>query len=137
MFKNNTIVKGYTITLCFFFGLFPKIGWSQNISAYLSFTLKSGDKIALDANNCAKALPTAYFIAIEAKNSGSSEVNVGQITLDSTPANWQILGPVGGVNSIGKLQQNQTKTVYFYVRPTCATKGTTIKLPFKANNGTS
>ncbi len=138
MFQKNNFLKGFIAFSCFIFAFLPSFVASQNISANLTFSLKSGPVFPVDANSCGTQLPTAHFIAIEAYNSSTTaSVNVGTLTLDSLPTNWTIKGPIGGVNRIGYLSPGQRKTVYFYLRAKCATGGTAIKFRFKAANTSS
>ena len=76
-------------------------------------------------------------MAVEAYNSGSSEINVGSLTLDSVPAGWQIKGPLNGKYQIGKLAAGQKKTAFFYVHANCADKGSTKGIRFTADNGSN
>ena len=107
----------------------------QTISSSLSFSLKSGNVFPVDANNCGVDAPTASFVAVEAYNSGATEINVGNLTLDSVPTGWKILGPSGGKYTIGKLAAGQRKTAFFYVHANCADKGSTKGFRYTADNG--
>ena len=133
---NNRLKKISTfLLLCS--GLVANSAISQTISSNLSFSLKSGNIFPVDNNSCGVAAPTAYFIAVEAYNSGSAEINVGSLTLDSVPLGWSILGPSGGKYNVGKLAAGQKKTAFFYAHANCADKGTTKGVRFTADNSTN
>ncbi|MFN5260765.1 MAG: hypothetical protein ACK5C1_09270, partial [Bacteroidota bacterium] len=99
--------------------------------------MKSGNVFPVDANNCGVDAPTASFMAVEAYNSGSTEVNVGELKIDSVPTGWVILGPNGGKYQIGKLAAGQRKTAFFYIHANCADKGSTKGFRFTADNGSN
>lgn len=81
--------------LVFILGVF-NFGYSQNISSDLQFSITGGSKFPVDANNCAKAAPTASFIVIKlSNNSSTTDINAGEVTMDSIPTGWTVLGPVG------------------------------------------
>ena len=108
------------------------------ISSNLSFTMSSGPTFPVDANACSSgAIPQAHMIGIESYNSGSTEINVGTLSLDSLPSGWTLLGPISGSKVVGKLTAGQKKYVYYYLKPNCSAKGTTVKFRFKANNGSN
>jgi len=117
--------------------LFSLTSFSQ-ISSSLTFSLSSGPFLPVDANGCGVSLPTAYLVALNVINSGSSEINCGSITLDSLPnSGWAVLGPLNSLVRIGKLAANQSRTAFYYVRANCADKGSTKGFRFKADNGTN
>ncbi|MFM6953120.1 MAG: hypothetical protein ACKOXR_08300, partial [Bacteroidota bacterium] len=133
----NNRIKGFSLFLLTALMTVSQSLSAQTISSNLSFSLKSGNVFPVDNNNCGVAAPTAYFVAVEAYNSGSSEINVGSLTLDSVPTGWQIKGPLNGKYQIGKLAAGQKKTAFFYVHANCADKGTTKGIRFTADNSTN
>jgi len=133
---NNTI-KGINLFLFTAILTISNSLIAQTISSNLSFSLKSGNVFPVDNNNCGVAAPTAYFVAVEAYNSGTTEINVGSLTLDSVPSGWQIKGPINGKYQIGKLGAGQKKTAFFYVHANCADKGSTKGIRFTADNGSN
>jgi gliding motility-associated-like protein/uncharacterized repeat protein (TIGR01451 family) len=135
MVDNNIKKLGAVLLLVASF--FTQSAFGQSISSNLSFSLKSGNVFPVDNNSCGVAAPTAYFVAVEAYNSGSTEINVGQLQLDSVPTGWSILGPLNGKYPIGKLAAGQKKTAYFYAHANCADKGTTKGIRFTADNGSA
>ncbi|MEY5035768.1 MAG: hypothetical protein RLZZ110_785, partial [Bacteroidota bacterium] len=135
MVDNNIKKLGAVLLLVASF--FTHSAFGQSISSNLSFSLKSGNVFPVDNNSCGVAAPTAYFVAVEAYNSGSTEINVGQLQLDSVPTGWSILGPLNGKYPIGKLAAGQKKTAYFYAHANCADKGTTKGIRFTADNGSA
>ena len=133
---NNRLKKISTfLLLCS--GFVANSAISQTISSNLSFSMKSGNVFPVDANNCGVDAPTASFMAVEAYNSGSTEVNVGELKIDSVPTGWVILGPNGGKYQIGKLAAGQRKTAFFYIHANCADKGSTKGFRFTADNGSN
>lgn len=133
----NNRIKGFSLFLLTALMSVTQSLSAQTISSNLSFSLKSGNVFPVDNNNCGVAAPTAYFVAVEAYNSGSSEINVGSLTLDSVPTGWQIKGPLNGKYQIGKLAAGQKKTAFFYVHANCADKGSTKGIRFTADNGSN
>ena len=131
---NNRLKKISTLLLLCS-GFVANSAISQTISSNLSFSMKSGNVFPVDANNCGVDAPTASFMAVEAYNSGSTEVNVGELKIDSVPTGWVILGPNGGKYQIGKLAAGQRKTAFFYIHANCADKGSTKGFRFTADNG--
>ena len=105
------------------------------ISSNLSFSLSSGPFLPVDANSCGVALPTAYLVAVEVKNNGSTEINAGAVSLDSIPSGWEVIGPLNAEVKIGKLAANQARTAFYFVRANCADKGSVKGIRFTANNG--
>ena len=133
---NNRLKKISTfLLLCS--GFVANSAISQTISSNLSFSMKSGNVFPVDANNCGVDAPTASFMAVEAYNSGSTEVNVGELKIYSVPTGWVILGPNGGKYQIGKLAAGQRKTAFFYIHANCADKGSTKGFRFTADNGSN
>jgi len=106
---NNRLKKISTfLLLCS--GFVANSAISQTISSNLSFSMKSGNVFPVDANNCGVDAPTASFMAVEAYNSGSTEVNVGELKIDSVPTGWVILGPNGGkYRGIGRIFEEQSE----------------------------
>src|SRR6056300_1283618 len=110
----------------------------SQISSNLSFSLTSGPFLPVDANSCGVDLPTAYLVGVKAVNSGSTEINVGTLTLDSLPnSGWSVIGPLNAEVKIGKLAANQERTAFYYVRANCSDKGNLVGLRLTANNGSN
>src|SRR6056300_435995 len=110
----------------------------SQISSNLSFSLTSGPFLPVDANSCGLDLPTAYLVGVKAVNSGSTEINVGTLTLDSLPnSGWSVIGPLNAEVKIGKLAANQERTAFYYVRANCSDKGNLVGLRLTANNGSN
>src|SRR6056300_769135 len=110
----------------------------SQISSNLSFSLTSGPFLPVDANSCGVDLPTAYLVGVKAVNSGSTEINVGTLTLDSLPnSGWSVIGPLNAEVKIGKLAANQEITAFYYVRANCSDKGNLVGLRLTANNGSN
>ena len=105
------------------------------ISSNLSFSLSSGPFLPVDANGCGVSMPTAYLVAVEVKNIGSTEINAGVVSLDSIPSGWEVMGPLNAEVKIGKLAANQARTAFYFVRANCADKGSVKGIRFTANNG--
>src|SRR6056300_1652075 len=110
----------------------------SQISSNLSFSLTSGPFLPVDANSCGVDLPTAYLVGVKAVNSGSTEINVGTLTLDSLPnSGWSVIGPLNAEVKIGKLAANQERTAFYYVRANCSDQGNLVGLRLTANNGSN
>ncbi|MDA8629672.1 hypothetical protein N9M15_05595, partial [Bacteroidia bacterium] len=110
----------------------------SQISSNLSFSLTSGPFLPVDANSCGVDLPTVYLVGVKAVNSGSTEINVGTLTLDSLPnSGWSVIGPLNAEVKIGKLAANQERTAFYYVRANCSDKGNLVGLRLTANNGSN
>jgi len=122
------------LVFCLFFAI--HLNANAQISSNLLFSVTGGGKFPVDANGCGVAKPTASFLVIKITNNSTTDVlNAGEVTLDSIPSGWTILGPTGGKSIAGKLDPGQSKSLFYYLRANCADKGLTKGIRFTADNG--